>query len=471
MDPSAHDDVIQAAYRRLALRYHPDRNKSVAAAEMMARINAAYEVLSDPRRRAEYDRRRPPPRNSAPPTPPGTVVRNRPSRRALRNLLRRALAKRRALISLLLWIVVFWLRPELILVAIGMSIAAAAFKFRLSTRNALLALMLFAGLLALTAAQIGGTVYAAGLLAVNAVSDPASRGFWPDPAYMDLSSHVFVEVGGQSRAFETTTDAGRAAAIAAIHADSGRLIVQSGAEFLVLVGLLIATVDFAVRLTGLTRGPDPDTGPDPLDRISRTVRAGLFVLVAGVAAAIIGAAPQEILDELLESGVNYTRGGGINSEAEFLFWPMLVLDKVEGLGYIAIALGVIALALGAPRRRLFAWFDQRASQPAGRRYDATVKKSGSALLTAGICLYWFDSYVLGQFLVPTLREIGFLATSEQFFPGDQSGYPQWLQSFTSALGNWPLLAILGFAFLAVGSKTLRRSFSQLFPGRRKRRRA
>ena len=56
--PSAHPDVIQAAYRRLALLYHPDRNPSPEAAEMMKRLNLAYETLSDPDRRAAYDRTR-----------------------------------------------------------------------------------------------------------------------------------------------------------------------------------------------------------------------------------------------------------------------------------------------------------------------------------------------------------------------------------------------------------------------------
>ncbi len=56
--PSAHPDVIQAAYRRLALLYHPDRNPSAEAARMMAQINVAFEVLSDPQRRADYDRER-----------------------------------------------------------------------------------------------------------------------------------------------------------------------------------------------------------------------------------------------------------------------------------------------------------------------------------------------------------------------------------------------------------------------------
>ena len=56
--PSAHPDVIQAAYRRLALLYHPDKNPSQEAAEMMKRLNLAYETLSDPNRRAAYDRTR-----------------------------------------------------------------------------------------------------------------------------------------------------------------------------------------------------------------------------------------------------------------------------------------------------------------------------------------------------------------------------------------------------------------------------
>ena len=58
LHPSAHPDVIQAAYRRLALLYHPDKNHSAETTETMATINRAYAVLSDPEQRAEYDRRR-----------------------------------------------------------------------------------------------------------------------------------------------------------------------------------------------------------------------------------------------------------------------------------------------------------------------------------------------------------------------------------------------------------------------------
>ena len=58
VQPTAHPDVIRAAYRRLALLYHPDKNPSQEAAEIMRRLNLAYETLGDPARRATYDRAR-----------------------------------------------------------------------------------------------------------------------------------------------------------------------------------------------------------------------------------------------------------------------------------------------------------------------------------------------------------------------------------------------------------------------------
>lgn len=48
-------DEIKAAYRRQALKWHPDRNKSPEAAEKFKEINKAYEVLSDPKKREIYD--------------------------------------------------------------------------------------------------------------------------------------------------------------------------------------------------------------------------------------------------------------------------------------------------------------------------------------------------------------------------------------------------------------------------------
>jgi hypothetical protein len=55
VDPSAEHEVIRAAYRRLALETHPDRNKSPDATRRMKRLNAAYRVLSDPTARKRYD--------------------------------------------------------------------------------------------------------------------------------------------------------------------------------------------------------------------------------------------------------------------------------------------------------------------------------------------------------------------------------------------------------------------------------
>jgi len=51
----ASPDQIKRAYRRLALKYHPDRNKSPKAKEKFKQINAAYEILSDPEKRRRYD--------------------------------------------------------------------------------------------------------------------------------------------------------------------------------------------------------------------------------------------------------------------------------------------------------------------------------------------------------------------------------------------------------------------------------
>ncbi len=47
-------DVIEAAYKRLCKKYHPDINNSKHAEEKIKKINVAYEVLKDQRRRKEY---------------------------------------------------------------------------------------------------------------------------------------------------------------------------------------------------------------------------------------------------------------------------------------------------------------------------------------------------------------------------------------------------------------------------------
>jgi curved DNA-binding protein CbpA len=51
----AGDQQVQRAYRRLAKRYHPDLHPDAQTSQQMRRINQAWEILSSPGSRAQYD--------------------------------------------------------------------------------------------------------------------------------------------------------------------------------------------------------------------------------------------------------------------------------------------------------------------------------------------------------------------------------------------------------------------------------
>lgn len=56
--PNAEQEVVNAAFKALALKYHPDHDVTRRAAEKMAELNRAYALLRDPSSRAAYDRTR-----------------------------------------------------------------------------------------------------------------------------------------------------------------------------------------------------------------------------------------------------------------------------------------------------------------------------------------------------------------------------------------------------------------------------
>ena len=85
--PTAEQEVLHAAFRALAMKYHPDRDSSARASRRMIELNQAYAMLREPALRTQYDKSRKtarqpfdaaavPPMSAGRQAPPPTVGRN-----------------------------------------------------------------------------------------------------------------------------------------------------------------------------------------------------------------------------------------------------------------------------------------------------------------------------------------------------------------------------------------------------------
>ena len=56
--PTAEQEVLHAAFRALAMKYHPDRDSSARAARRMMELNQAYAMVREPELRTQFDKSR-----------------------------------------------------------------------------------------------------------------------------------------------------------------------------------------------------------------------------------------------------------------------------------------------------------------------------------------------------------------------------------------------------------------------------
>ena len=346
---------------------------------------------------------------------------------------------------------------QISLIVLALGICALCYRLRLAMRILICALVLIGIGLYAARPMLSETFYDVGLAVLSSYGDPGERAFWPDPAKMDLPDSVVTEVpyGDGLEGFNTTTDEGRAGAIAGLKYETGARYLEYAAAALLISGLVVACLGTALRLLGITREPVSASGePGLLERINPFDRVGLIMVTLGWIAFLAGLLPQELINNAFEKstdtygGTGYLRGEGILWDAKHLFLHMMLLDKVEFIGTASLLLGILVVLLGTPRRilcRRGLQFWRRSNEE-----DVLFKNVGVVLMTFGGFVYILNFLIFQGFLIPTIREIGIIATGNwDFFP-----YPGWLVILDIVAGAIAIIsAVAGMISFVLGSRT------------------
>ena len=338
---------------------------------------------------------------------------------------------------------------------IALAICFLSFRVRLITRHVIVALMVPGIVISMLATPLGNEAYDAGLLALNSVTDPAERSFWVDPAhrdvpgYEDMPDRVFVETGDGIQSVDTTTEAGRDLALWGIKTDLGEKYLLTLGQLLGAPAMFLACLGIASRLMGITRAP-PSIADQPglFDGLSRRTKIGLILMTLGFALGIAGAGLGDLLDAIFDDRLYYIPGESVNWEAKGVGFSMLFLYKAKWLGYLTLWLGAILLLVGTPRRKLFAWYDQRGGGP----WNPILKKTGTWLFAVGALGSVIQFYGVSGFFLGTIREVQFMTTGDMRVLVE---VPGWFRTLDTILDTWALASILGMLLFGIGSKTVR----------------